>query len=427
MTAADPGAVLESLPDALWPSLLQAVRTAADRLGRQHLPSVLQPYAGFTPAKLGQGRARNAVAAAIVGDARLREAIGQVLGEPLWGQSLAASPQALTQQFGRPATAAALVARSRWADLHALADEVAVPAPRRSPPPAMRTDVVDKAEVNALRRERDAAARGRTAAEQRASDLAVRNDLLQAEVARLVAERDATAQRSDAERARLRDRLARLQRQVSAAEAQARSDRARVAWLAGELERLGAALQSDPPPEQPQQPPPAAAAPSAPGSSVLPRGVKAATTGRPCVLPPGVTDAQPGAVEALLAVHGIEVILDGYNVTKDIRGQPTAELADQRAWLVRIAAAVAAGRDVRVTVVFDGAGERTTSASAARIVRCVFTAEDETADDRIVALVEDLEAGTPVLVVTSDREVRSAVEELGANVVASGVFLKAVG
>ena len=121
------------------------------------------------------------------------------------------------------------------------------------------------------------------------------------------------------------------------------------------------------------------------------------------------------------------MILDGYNVTKDIRGVPTAELADQRAWLVRIAAGVASGRGVRVTVVFDGEGERTTAASAARVVRCMFTADEETADDRIVALVGELPPDAPVLVVTSDREVRERVEDLGANVVASGVFLQAVG
>ena len=424
MTAADPGDVLAALPDTLWPPLLSAVRTAADRLGKQQLPAVLQPYAGFTPAKLGQGRARKAVAAAVAGDARLREAIGQVLGEPLWGQSQVASPQALMQQFGTPAAAAALAARSRWDELHALAQEVAVPAPRAPRPPAPRADAGDRSALNALRRERDAALRGRTSAEQRASELAVRNEQLQDEVARLTAERDAGTQRSDAERARLRDRLARLQRQVSAAESQARSDRARVVRLAGELERLSAELLADPPAQDPGPTPVPAASPA---PARLPRGVKAATPGRPCVLPPGVTDVQPAAVGALLAVPGIEVILDGYNVTKDMRGVPHADLVDQRAWLVRIAAAVGANRDVRVTVVFDGAGERTTSAAAARVVRCMFTAEGETADDRIVALVSELPADAPALVVTSDREVRSGVEQLGANVLASGVFLKAVG
>ena len=432
MTGTDPGEVLATMPDALWPALLQAVRKAADRLGRTQLPPALQPFAGFTPATLGSKRARPTVAAAVAADARLRDAIGEGLAAALWRGAADDPLERLVAQHGPAATAAALAARGRWDDLQALsAQTAAVPVRPTAPITAedRTTGTTAKAELTALRRERDAAVRARTAAERHASDLGNQIDALRARVEELTAERDLALSRADEERGRLRNRLARLQRRVSEAESQARTDRMRVTGLAAELERLAAALRAEdhglPAAGQTSGKPPSPAAGSA-GPASVPRGVRAATPGRPSVLPPGVLDSQPLAVPALLAIDGIEVIIDGYNVTKDLRGVPAADLADQRAWLVRIAAAVAS-RGVRVTVVFDGQGERTTSASAARIVRCMFTADHETADDRIVALVAELPPDAPALVVTSDREVRERVEDLGANVVASGVFLQAVG
>lgn len=434
MTEADPGEVLAVMPDALWPALLQAVRKAADRLGRTQLPAALQPYAGFTPAKLGSGRARATVAAALAADARLREAVGQSLAEPLWQAAAEQDVQRLVAQHGPPAAAAALAARARWTDLQTLSVLVsaAAPAPRpQAPAVGQERPATAKAELAALRRERDAAVRGSTAAQRRATDLSNQVEALRGEVADLTTERDRALGSADEERSRLRDRLARLQRRVSDAESQARADRLRVTRLAGELERLARGLRAEEKTDPRAGDRPAAggsdSADGSPGLPSLPRGVRTATPGRPSVLPPGVLDSQPLGVEALLAVDGIEVILDGYNVTKDMRGVPTAELVDQRAWLVRIAAAVTAGRKARVTVVFDGDGDRTTSSAAARVVRCMFTAEGETADDRIVALVADLPPDAPVVVITSDREVRERVGDLGANVVASGVFLQAVG
>jgi predicted RNA-binding protein with PIN domain len=131
-------------------------------------------------------------------------------------------------------------------------------------------------------------------------------------------------------------------------------------------------------------------------------------------------------VTALLRVRGLQVVVDGYNVSKDLRGVPAAGLPEQRAWLQRLVAGAAAGIDARMTIVFDGDRERTSAVAASRIVRTVYTAEDETADERIVAIVDALPGEAPVVVVSSDREVRDACEALGANVVASGVFLQAV-
>ncbi len=131
------------------------------------------------------------------------------------------------------------------------------------------------------------------------------------------------------------------------------------------------------------------------------------------------------AVTALLRVVGLELVVDGYNVSKDVRGRPMADLTDQREWLERLVAGLVARHPRRATVVFDGEGDRTVATARGRGVRVVYTAAGETADERIAGIVAALDPATPVAVVTSDREVRDACEALGANVVAAGVFLEA--
>jgi len=135
---------------------------------------------------------------------------------------------------------------------------------------------------------------------------------------------------------------------------------------------------------------------------------------------------EPDAVHTLLKVAGLTVVLDGYNVTLSPRGVGTAALADQRAWLTRLAAGMVARYGVRVVVVFDGVRERAMAAAATRGVQVVFTASDQTADERIVEIVSSLGAAQPVVVVSSDREVREDCEALGANVIPSDAFLRAV-
>lgn len=421
MTTMDPEEVLKGLPDSLWQPLLEALRIATDRVGRTQLPLGLQPYAGFTPARLGQGRAKAAVIEAVAADARLRDAIGRALGDGMWERAETAPAADLVERFGPARAAAALVARSRWDDVAGVTAAAPAPAPRAPAGPQRRRD--DEPQVAALRRERDTAQRRAAAAEKRAADL--QSDLATArrQVEELHTAHDALLKQADQERSRSRDRLARLQRRVSDAESRARVEADRFAGVAKELERLAGVLRGRRDSEQPV--PPVATAPAA-APAGIPRTVRAATPGRPSTLPPGILDSQPAGVHSLLSVSGIEVILDGYNVTKDMRGVPTAELADQRAWLGQLAAAVAARYDARVWIVFDGDRDRTSAAAVARVVRCVFTAEGETADERIVAMVRALEPDQPVVVVTSDGEVRAACQEHGANVVASGVFLQAV-
>jgi predicted RNA-binding protein with PIN domain len=133
------------------------------------------------------------------------------------------------------------------------------------------------------------------------------------------------------------------------------------------------------------------------------------------------------AVEALLQVGGLELMLDGYNVTKDLRGRAKMSLHDQRLWLLRTVAGATAMYDVRPTIVFDAQAGVGGLAPSARGVRTVFTATNELADDRIKEYVRALPATTAVLVVTGDREIRDDVRAHHGDVVSSGVFLRAIG
>ncbi len=202
-------------------------------------------------------------------------------------------------------------------------------------------------------------------------------------------------------------------------------DNARAMRVAAGLEALAADLRAALQAEQdetdsdPPGPPPDAPA--------VPRDVAPSQPGRPSVLPAGLSENDPLAVRSLLQVEGLQVVLDGYNVSMDERGQAQASLGDQRRWLLRVAAGVVARYRRRVTVVFDGTDPRSGELSAPRGVRVLFTVGGQSADERISRLVEGLGPQTPVLVVSSDRQVRADCAALGANVTASSSFLVAVG
>ncbi|HVL97939.1 MAG TPA: NYN domain-containing protein [Egibacteraceae bacterium] len=436
----DPAGLLLDLPAPLWGELLRALRRAVDRLPRAQLPVALRPYAGWTPESLGAPRPRKAIARAVVSDPRLREQIGAAMEDA--GALAAAADTSgtrLVEDHGEETAVAALVARARWEDLAVVA---AAAAERRASQDRSAAEASGaphlgelqeasrrlRADLNEARDERDAHRRRADAAEERARRSGAARREVEAETATLC-ERVAKLEAQLVEERRQRDRrVARLQRRLEEAEARARVDEARAARVVGELERLAVDLREalGPPPSAGERqgvalPPPEAAAPA------IPRVVAAAAAGRPCRLPPGVAGDSPAAVEALLQVPGLVVVLDGYNVTKDVRGRPRARLADQRHWLVKLAGGVAARYGRRLMVVFDGTDEHAGPPPAARGVGVLFTAGEEIADERIAEIVADLGPRAPALVVSSDREVQDAAEDLGANVATAGVFLTAVG
>lgn len=443
--APDPVALLNDVPAPLLGELLRAVRRATDRLPRTELPAALRPFAGWTPESLAGDRPRQVIARAVVTDPRFREEIAGALEDP---DAVAAARELdarrLADRLGEETAVAALAAVGRWDALGVVAaaaaerlaarDRTAAEASRRrrdreeeGTRRRLAADLADAREERDMHRRRADSAEERLRGER---DAIAERDSQIAQLRHQVAELE---QRVTEERRRREQRVARLQRRLEAAEVRARVDEERARGTVDDLERLTADLRRalameapgavpDPGPPEPGQ----QAQDPAPARGTIPRSEPAATPGRPCRLPPGIGAEGAAAVRSLLQVRDLEVVLDGYNVTKDPRGRPHAGLAEQRRWLVKLAAGVAARWRRRLTIVFDGTDERSAPVPTARGVRVLFTAGEEIADERIVAIVESLSSDVPVLVVSSDREVRDAVVALGANAVSSGAFLAAV-
>jgi len=133
-------------------------------------------------------------------------------------------------------------------------------------------------------------------------------------------------------------------------------------------------------------------------------------------------DNTPEAVVHLVRQAGATVLVDGYNVS--MAAWPGMSLASQRERLVDALDGLHARYGADTIVVFDGeTGGRRPSTGQGRSIRALFTNEGETADDRIVAMVSAIRGAAPVLVATSDRELRDRVRAAGANVVAARPFL----
>lgn len=141
----------------------------------------------------------------------------------------------------------------------------------------------------------------------------------------------------------------------------------------------------------------------------------------------GLSPDDPAALDLLLGLPGVHLIVDGYNVTKT--GYGTLPLGAQRDRLAAGAAGLAARTGAEITLVFDGGAEPTARATPSagrggtRGVRVLFSAAGEIADTLVVRLVDAEPAGRPIVVVSSDREVVTAVVRLGARAVPSAALL----
>jgi predicted RNA-binding protein with PIN domain len=138
----------------------------------------------------------------------------------------------------------------------------------------------------------------------------------------------------------------------------------------------------------------------------------------------GVSRDAPILLDRVLAMPGVHLIVDGYNVTKT--GYGTLSLESQRARLLKgLGALVARHPGVEVTCVFDGAEARVRPAAvpAPRGVKVMFSPVGEIADTVIVSLAGNEPAGRPVAVITSDQAVVDAVRRHGAHALPSAVLL----
>ena len=144
----------------------------------------------------------------------------------------------------------------------------------------------------------------------------------------------------------------------------------------------------------------------------------------PLAVPGGRGADDPETLAAWMATDGVLVLVDGYNVTKHPQGFADRGLEDQRTLLLDLCRRLARRFGAEVTVVFDGG---TVGPIPTRLplgpVEVVFTDAGRTADDEIVVRTNAAPPDRPVVVVTSDNELRSRVTALGATVTRSPALL----
>ena len=117
----------------------------------------------------------------------------------------------------------------------------------------------------------------------------------------------------------------------------------------------------------------------------------------------------------------MEIIVDGYNLIGNDRGL-TGNLEHKRNWLVQQLANYHRIKGHAVTVVFDGwrFGSSDEVEQKRDGISVVFSRLGEPADSVIVRRARKQSAGC--VVVTSDREVRNAVERFGTVALHAGEF-----
>lgn len=117
----------------------------------------------------------------------------------------------------------------------------------------------------------------------------------------------------------------------------------------------------------------------------------------------------------------MELIVDGYNLIGNEQGLGGV-LEQKRNWLIQRLAAYQRLKRIGITVVFDGwrAGLNQETLQKHDGVAVVYSRLDEKADSVIIRLTRARAGGT--VVISSDREIRNAVERFGAVAISSDEF-----
>lgn len=149
---------------------------------------------------------------------------------------------------------------------------------------------------------------------------------------------------------------------------------------------------------------------------------------KPPEIPKGLMPDSVGAAMWALGAAGLVVVVDGYNVSKQVeRGWPAKTLEEQRRLLAARCAQVRRREGAELRIVFDSS-EPSVPGGGPRLPEGVSVefSGGPIADDAIVDIVGALDLDTPVVVVTSDRELQRRVAALGAAPVPSPSFLEAI-
>jgi uncharacterized protein len=117
----------------------------------------------------------------------------------------------------------------------------------------------------------------------------------------------------------------------------------------------------------------------------------------------------------------MEIVIDGYNLIGSEHGLHGV-LEHKRNWLVQQLAQYQKIKRFGVTVVFDGwrSGQTREVAEKSDGISVIYSRLGEKADSVIVRMAREKSAGA--VVVSSDREIRNAVERSGAVAVSANEF-----
>jgi hypothetical protein len=425
---------LTGLPEPLLEGYLEAALRVVRGGNPARLPGALRGFATWAPRKLRSPRVVAMVKRALETDEEFRTAVDAMVlaSEPALAELLRGgrhddalasgeSPEAVARVgialgTGGAAAVKAAVDRAQVDAAHAQAARME----------AATAEVSAELEAARKRAEEEAAA-ARSAreharslneelrrAERERRKLQLRVQQLEQELREHRAEADSARSAAAAERRRLRAKLAEQRGLLEEAQRANRALRRAggvdpavaeaVAALERDLQALRRAARLDTDPLGA-----GAAAPSAPARR------------EPLPVPGGRIADDPETLKSWAAVPGVLVLVDGYNVTKHPQGFPDHSLEDQRTVLCR----ALVRRGTEIVVVFDGAevGPVPTARVAVNGVKVVFTDADRTADDEIIARVNAAPPRQPVVVVSSDNEVRARAAKLGANVVRAPALL----
>ncbi|MDQ1429679.1 MAG: hypothetical protein QOF40_281 [Actinomycetota bacterium] len=335
----------------------------------------------------------------------------------------AARPDGWTFGFGVAYAAAArdvedaqlrAEARGRAAELAGAAE-----ARRRADAARLRADELRERAEEELRAERQSRREGLAAAErardQAVSETEAATDALDAAHAATTAAA-ARAARAEARVVELEAELAEARRRPQPAfDTNALRDVAHeMRGIADQLDVLASPLPTDVPP--PAEPPVTRAPLASASSRPRPRPRRTRPT-----CPPGVVADSRAGLDGMLRTRGVLLVVDGYNVSKTAWGD--APLEEQRERLVAALAELHLRIRCEVIVVFDGADVRGVPLPRKPGVRVVFSDAGETADDVVVREAGAPPTTIPIIVASSDAEVRTRAEVVGAAVVQSSVLL----
>jgi len=118
----------------------------------------------------------------------------------------------------------------------------------------------------------------------------------------------------------------------------------------------------------------------------------------------------------------MEIIVDGYNVIAFDQGL-SGDLERKRNWLLQQLSHYRERKGFSITVVFDAWKSRSIEevAETRHGVRVLYSRQGEKADEVIVRITRA--KGSSCVIVTSDREVRRAVEKFGATAIYATEFV----